>query len=486
MRWRWRLLMILMVLLLASPVGARGVVQGDNCVIPAGDSIEGDVFVLCRVFVLNGQIDGNLIGLAFDAELRGSVTGNVYMIAGQLDSYGRIGRDLLFAGPALRLHPGTRFSDPRGALMSLSLSSAVQQGVRVPGSVTSLGYQLELAGDVGREVNFWGSALQIEGHVAGDIDAAVGSPTTNDLAQWQSVLLPLRFDIALLPPGLVVTEDAQVDGLLSYRAPGAGQIDGTLAQPPMFERISITPDFSQLHMDEESTAASLTTYLARVLREFINLGVIGLLILLLLPRQMQAPVQQLQARPLPSLGFGLLALVLSVVLWLIVLVLLILALSLFLALNLSDLAVVSALSIAVLNLGGAGVLFVIIFYISRIVACLLVGRYIVRLSLGDDGTPRMIYFNLAAGLVLLAVLAYVPLVGGVVNALALLTGLGAIFLALTQRFQRMPRRVPVGTGLARLPDAARQIPPPPLTERELKGPGMDNLPEGFRWWPEDD
>jgi hypothetical protein len=182
----------------------------------------------------------------------------------------------------------------------------------------------------------------------------------------------------------------------------------------------------------------------------------------------------------------LLGLLLSVVLWTLVLILLILLVMLLLGLNLSDLSLLAAITIGVVNLGGAGLLFVVIVYISRIVACLMVGRLIVRYALGDDGTARMVYFNLAAGLALLSVLAYVPLVGGIVNVLALFFGLGGIFFALMQPFQRLPRRVPAVAGLPRLTESTRQIPPPPLTARSLRGPGMDNLPDGFRWWPEDD
>ena len=71
------------------------------------------------------------------------------------------------------------------------------------------------------------------------------------------------------------------------------------------------------------------------------------------------------------------------------------------AADLRDLAIVMVMAIGVFNIGGAGVFYFVAIYISRIIVCLAVGRVIVRLALGDDGTPRMAYFNLAAGVLLL-------------------------------------------------------------------------------------
>jgi hypothetical protein len=143
------------------------------------------------------------------------------------------------------------------------------------------------------------------------------------------------------------------------------------------------------------------------------------------------------------------------------------------------------MAMVLLNIGGAGLFYFAAVYLARLVACYVVGRLIIQLVLGDDGTARMMYFNLLTGVALLAILAFLPLVGGLVNLLALVFGLGGIFMHLTQQhFQQLPRRLPVSSSQFAAPDSLRQI-PPPIIEPELRGPGMENLPEGFRWWPED-
>jgi hypothetical protein len=119
----------------AGSAAAREVIQGNDCRVDRDEVIEGDVFVLCRTFVLDGQIHGNLMGATFEADLNGSVDGDVYLLAGQLDMRDQIGRDLLFAGPVLRVHPTAVFEDIRSDLISLSLSTEVFAGVSVPGSI---------------------------------------------------------------------------------------------------------------------------------------------------------------------------------------------------------------------------------------------------------------------------------------------------------------------------------------------------------------
>lgn len=47
-------------------------------------------------------------------------------------------------------------------------------GTSIPGNIAAAGYQLVLNGDVGGEVNFWGSGLAINAAVGGDVDAVVG------------------------------------------------------------------------------------------------------------------------------------------------------------------------------------------------------------------------------------------------------------------------------------------------------------------------
>lgn len=484
MRFKW-FVVVFIVLFGTKTVLAREVLQGSDCTVSANQVIEGNVFVLCQTFTLNGTINGDILGAAFNAKINGTINGDIYMLAGQMDVHGRVDQDLIFAGPALRIHPNAAFGAARGDVMSLSLSTEIFDGARVPGSVTSLGYQLNIWGDVDREVSFWGSALTIAGTVDGDVDAVVGDAEISDVSQLQALLVPFRFEVTLRSPGLVVTEDAIINGRLRYSSTSPGVIAGNLEEEPIFSEVVNLPDFSQINeLTEDNNVAWLGGYLTVVVREFVTLAVIGLAAAYWLPRPLQAPTQTLRNRPLNSLGTGILAFILSIGIWVVVLLLIILVLLLLAALQLGDLAVVALMILGLLNIGGASAFYFIAIYVSRVIVCLTAGRIIVRFALGDDGSPRMLYLHLLVGIVILSVLVFLPLVGGILNALALALGLGSIILTLTNT--RINRRPLAPAHLPTAPQSARQIPPPPVLSEKPQGPGMDNLPSGFEWWDDDE
>ena len=479
---RVRILIILLAaLLVARLVVARDVIQGNDCVVDADQIIDHNVLALCQTFTHNGTITGDLYLAAFTAEINGPVEGNIYTLAGQLDVRDQIGRDLIFAGPVLRVHPTTEFRDTRSGIISLGLSTEIADGTRVPGSILNLGYQLLIRGEVGREVNFWGSALTIHGKIDGDVEASVGDPQASDHTQLQTLLVPFRYDIELVPPGLIVSEQAEIEGRLTYTSLHEGSIEGQTARPPVFNQIITTPVFNQINLDEDSNAAWLTNYLTMVIREFITLGIIGVAAVFFLPRPIQSPLQHLRLRPLSSFGIGILTFVLSFAIWLVILLILIILIGLFVTLRLVDLAFIGLMAVGLFNIGGTGAFYFIAIYVSRVIVCLFVGRTLIRVTLGDDGTPRMNYLNLLAGVAALSILGFLPFVGSIINAVALALGLGAIAITVTQ-WRSIARRQPAPVPFPKIPGAMRQIPPPPITQDRPAGPGMQNLPEGFEWW----
>ena len=216
------------------------------------------------------------------------------------------------------------------------------------------------------------------------------------------------------------------------------------------------------------------------MREFVSLALIGLVGLLLVPRSLQAPIYSLRVRPLPSLGVGLLIFIVSFTVFFIVVPLLgmMLVLVLF-VLQLGDLALITGAIIFVLDLGGAGLFYFTAIFISRVIVCIALGRFVVRLLLGDRPERYMTYVSLATGVALLALISSLPYVGFIINAVAAFFGLGAILMTLQHQLEitRQANPDPQPTHS----EAARQLPPPVIEDRPL-GPGMDNLPDGFHWW----
>lgn len=493
MRWK-RILMILtlvILLLIGSGTSAREILQGDTCTLNAETTITGNLFVFCRTLIVNGTVEGSLIGAALNAEIRGTIRDDIYLAGGQLDLHGTVGEDMIFAGAVLRIHPTAVLESERSDLVSASLSTTLFEGAVIPNNATNAGYQLLLFGEVGGEVSFWGAALTVAGEVGGDVDAQVGDSAGGDSSQVQTLLIPLRFlnfDLELINPGLTVVEDAAIGGQLTYTALSPGRIEGELAEEPIYIPVIVAPDFTDINLADEGNIAWLNSYLGQVVREVITLGIVGAVGLAVMPRQMQVPLHNLRQRPLSSLGIGILSFIVSFGVWLVSALLLLLLIFVLLALQMTDLVVIGFMALGAVDLGGAGIFYFVAIYVSRAVVALGLGRLVVRLALGDDGSARVGYISLVVGAAILSLLAWLPFVGSVVTALALALGLGAVIMAVTRiQFREPPRPQPhSATVLPRRIESSRQILPPPVIEDGPSSPGMENLPEGFEWWDEDE
>ena len=490
MRVRRTMISIGLVLMLLTFTGrseAREIRQGDQCVIGANEQVDGNLFALCRTLIINGHLNGNLMGVATKSEINGTVDGDVYLLAGQLDVNGSIGGDLHFAGGVLRVLPSAKLENENSDLVSASLSTTLSQGATIPGGIAAVGYQLVLEGNVGKEVNFWGSALSVSGQMSGNIEATVGDPQSTGISQLQTLLFPFGWDVALISPGLVIDQDGHVSGNLQYSGPTVGVIDGTIDGNTTFTQVVAQPDLTQIITEEQGAERGLSVYLSQVLREFATLGLVGLIGLFVLPRSLQTPIRNIQTRPMPSLGIGLLTFIVAfpVIVIGILLIIALVAVLILLQLDAALLGLISGSALGILI--GAGLLFFFMaIFVSRVIVCLWVGRALVRAFLGDASTTQLLLLSLIIGVGILGVLSSLPLIGWIVNALALFLGLGAVVIAIQGQFRNyrdVSPAMPPRTGRQFLSISSNpQRLPPPILDDQPKGVGMDNLPEGFVWW----
>jgi hypothetical protein len=104
----------------------------------------------------------------------------------------------------------------------------------------------------------------------------------------------------------------------------------------------------------------------------------------------------------------------------------------------------------------------------------------------------MTYFGLLIGTGLLALLSSLPVIGWVINALALFLGFGAVVIGAQAKLRLYrdvggPTALRVGVAaplLPRRPERAHPF-PPPIMDDNIQSVGMDNLPVGFKWWDDD-
>ncbi len=492
---------LIILLLLLLPLGvtaAREVLQGDMCTIDADETVMGTVFVLCQNLVIDGTLDGNLIGAATNTTINGTVRNGVYLVGGQADIFGRVEDDLHFGGLVLRVHESARLGSETTDLFALSISTTLAEGVQVPGTLTTASYQTLIQGDVGGEVNFWGAGLEVDGRVGGDVIANVGNADEIEgTPQIEALFIPFPFDIDVVNPGLRLGDEARVFGNLHYEAPTrslnpetvANQINGTLT----FD--IVTTQFEP-PTDEESLLQGLATYFGSSIREVVTLAVVGGLGLLFAPKQMQAPILNLRRRPLTSLGVGALTFTVSFFVLFVALVASVLILFVLSLLSAGNLLFAGLVVLLIADVGGASLFYFVAIFVARSIVCLAIGRWLMRTVFETDETPRFLFLSLVVGSVLVGFAVSLPVLGLFVNALALFFGLGAIVNLLQAQLRNLretaggpDEQTNAGHGWISvdppfLPDL------PPADSRRANGPrprhtvGVDNLPDDFVWWDE--
>ena len=484
---RRRIIIVLLALLML-PVGsatALDVLAGNQCRVPRDETLPGTLVVLCRNFLLEGNIEGDLLLAAVSASLEGSVEGNVYLLAGELDLRGRVGGDMVFVGPVLRIQPTARFDDSRSNLISASLSTSLAEGVTLTGSLYGLGYQLLLDGSVQRELAWAGQALRLGGAVGGNIDVQVGDSRDPVPVELGTLLSLFRFGMQLEPRGLVVSEAASLGGRLRYSAPFPADIRITPPLQVVYTQLNTAPEYAAARLVETSPALDLATWLLTVARELFTILLVGLVLLRLLPHPLQAPLHHLRFSPLPCLGAGVVGSLLASVLWLVLFLLLVVASALLAAAGLGQLSGIGLLAIAVFNIGGGGIITFLLLHAARILVALALGRALLYLLLRRSSRESTTRQELLTGALPVALLVTLPTLGGLANALVLVTGCGAISLALWHMRSpatrmRQPAALPAPLPRPVDHDAL------PVIDLGREAPGMQNLPEGFNWWEDDE
>lgn len=518
-KWLIVCLIIFLTPALTVTIQARDILADNICVIEENATIQGAVFALCEELTIDGIVNGDIFVASVRTTINGTVNGSIYVVGGQLDISGRISNDIHFAGAVLRINPDTSpitvvqtdntplpesiSATPiirTDSIKSLTLSTTIHANTLIEGGFIGAGYQLLLDDDVTlrNEINFWGSALVINGQVDSNVYAVVGDPES-DSSQIETLLLPFNFDLQLVNPGLTVGETGSIAGLLSYQGTTQGRIRGTLTLEPQY----FPPNIVTLTLDEPGF---LSLYVNNLGSEFSTLMIIGILIVFFATKLLEAPVANLRNRPFASLGVGMLSFLLSFPVVLIIIVLSLSLLGVLFILGFRGVVIAIALVLGLVNVGSISIFYFVAIFVTRALVGLAIGRFIMRVIFNRQDVSERFnpYIALAIGVFLLALTSSLPIIGIIVDALALFLGLGAIILVITTQLERL-RSVTVPSEdetwytpspaiirehrlNAQMEQATIPNPPPPLAPPSNQMPDKDdtqagttNLPDGFDW-----
>ncbi|MBU0512404.1 MAG: polymer-forming cytoskeletal protein [Chloroflexi bacterium] len=400
-------------------------VINDDLFISAEDvtidgSINGNVFIAAQNAVINGNINGNLLINAASATVNGDVDGSIAMAGQILTVNNNVTGSIYFAGAGLILAPKSHIY--RNVFFT-GYSFELQEGAKIEVDFSGSGYQSTLFGIVGRNILIDMGALEINSVVGGDVTAKVSAPGQIPdywwLQEWASA-----FSDAPIPdtisPGLRISESANIGGGLSYVS-SVEQAESIRSEPR--GGVNYEESVSVEHIDLQITPQM---WLIGRVRELLTILAIGGLLLWKLNDPLQKASANLKSRPLPSLWWGFVIFILGNTLAL-VLFLTIIFLGVLLAIvTLGGLAG-AVFGIGFTSLGLAFAIFIlVVFVVTKVVVACQLGSLVLRLVIKNQTENR--WLTLVVGVVIYVVLRVIPVVGMFVSTLAMLFGLGAIWL----------------------------------------------------------
>jgi cytoskeletal protein CcmA (bactofilin family) len=437
-RRRWNLVVVGLLLLLTalvfSPVWAAEFREGDDIVVGTDEVIEDDLYVAAGTVTINGTIKGDLFALGGLVEINGVIEGDIHAAGQAIKINGIVEDDARVAGQVLYLGEEAVVSSD---LLAAGFSLETKPGSSVGQDLLFVGYQVLLAGDVGRNVRFAGAAAELAGKVGGDVHAEVGEPGEGpDPTTFMFMPeLPGGLSTPDVKLGLTLADTAQIEGELTYVSKAEGDIaTGAEVTGGMTREEPAEP--VEAERAKPSPVMRVLSWSMRQVQRFLTLLLVGLLIVWAAPGLVRQFGGIVQERPLPSLGWGVVALLVFVAA-LIALAVVTILLALILGLItlgglLGDIIGLGAL------IGGIMVtVFTLIWsYLAKIIIVVLVGRLVLEKIKPDWSEGRV--WPLVVGLILFVIVTAIPCLGAIVSLLVTLVGLGALWLEGQSRLRRPP------------------------------------------------
>lgn len=396
--------------------------SGESVAIGRDDVIDDDLFISGGSVVVDGVVNGDLFVAGQTVVVNGSVAGNLLAVGSSVTINGEVGHAVFAAAAAVTFGPNARI---KHNAYTGGAGVESQAGSQIDGSLFIGAGQALVSGQIGKDLLAGVGRLRLEGTVGRNAQLAVDAESSSPSPSF--MFGPNMPPLPLVPPGLTFGDQARVAGSLEYMSsravPGAAAVSSQVTH-------SLPPQDQQLS-EEMSQQQRTSSAVFDALRRVVALLLIGLLIAWLAPRWITAPAEQLASRPLPSAGIGLVGLIATPIGWLTALGVVIAVAVVFGLLSLGALTQLTLLAgLPALGLALVAVLFIVTYLCQAIVAY-LGGRWIVGRIQPKWG--NQLYAPLLVGLLILGLLFAVPVVGGLLQFVVVLAGLGAIALVIFRR-----------------------------------------------------
>ena len=429
---------VLLSLFLAAPVALAAEFRGgDKVVIGPDEVIEDDLYVGAGTIIVDGTIKGDLVATGGEITINGTVEGDLIAAGGSLTINGTVKDDVRIAGGVLSVGPKAQVGDD---VFAAGYSFEAAAGSTIGGALFMAGYQAKLAGEVKGDFRGAMGALEIAGHIGGDVEVEVGEPDP-DFERMQP-FFAMWVPAPMMPPGFRLGDEAAIEGKLTYTsgaeakvASGAEVSGGIVYQTPV-----PPPEEVEEVVEEVTPAQATVNWFLGHLRRLATLLVVGLATLWIVPSQVREAATALRTRPWGSLGWGI---VVTIAVFVVIPIVLIGVIVLDIILGRLGLGglVASLTGLGLVSDAAILVGFLITaLYITKVVFGFLTGRLLLERIQPRWAAGRVL--PLVVGVVLFVIVRAIPYLGWLIGLIVTLLGLGALWLMGREALRRR-RAAPV-------------------------------------------
>jgi hypothetical protein len=426
----------------ALDVNQNGIVTADEVInddlvlasatVDMAGTINGTLIAAGSDVTMRGTVNGDVIAVGSNVQITGTVNGNLFVAGGHVVVNGTVDDSLFFAGTSLSLGQNSKVNNN---LLAAGFSIELLSGSSIGRDVDAAGYQLMADGTIGRDLHAALGALEITGSVGRNVSVDISEPSKDSNQTAAMQFMPFPQVSRVLPVGLSITAAAHIGGKLDYYS-AVEQAAGIQSAPAggvqyhyrAARNNNTNGTTVQINAAPRgwSFAAFFVEYAFAAVREFLTLLLLGALAVWLCPALLSRTAGTLRDKPLPSLGWGFLVLIIGMVaLALAIVAVLLLGLAVGVVTLFGLMGVVFGIGFSAIGL--AGIVFLSLAQFgSKLVVAMLIGDVLFRLIRKDYSAS--IFWPLLVGIFLLTLLNAIPILGILVSFFAILFGSGAIWL----------------------------------------------------------
>jgi len=287
---------LLALILVAGAAWAAEFASGDTYHLPAGQTIDNDLYVTAGEIIIDGVVNGDLVAMGGYIEVNGEVTEDVLAAGGGIVINGVVGDDVRAAGNGVTLagQVGDDFLAAGGGSMGPGMPVFA---VPINGRSIVGGVYVKESATIGGDAYIAGGSADVAGNIDGDFNAGVGDLTFSG---------QVGGDATVYARAATTTPDASVAGKLTYSVEEPGGVDENVAGA--VEEIP-----AQAPVEEQpSTVDRLMSWGLRTLRVLLGVALLAWFLLWLTPGLLRTPANIIRERGVESAIFGFVLMVLFI------------------------------------------------------------------------------------------------------------------------------------------------------------------------------